>query len=232
MDNKILEYQKLDIKLRKIKREISNQSTTGAGTELAAQVKQWQNKVLALEEEAKKLMLELTKLIEVQKKGIALVEKYSKVDISKLADADLKDFDTKTMQTANQLAELNNRIERHNLQAKKVVLDYEMYRKKILSAKQKREEQKQTVTDITTEKTPDIESLKKQLLSLEKSIDAGMLAKYKSLKQDGIFPVLVQLVDNRCGGCRMQLSAGALDKLKNNGTLECEQCRRIIYIEK
>lgn len=231
MDNKILEYQKLDIKLIKLKKEISNQSNAGT-QELAGQVKQWQNKILALEEDAKRLMAELNKLIEVQKKGIALVEKYSKIEISKMTDQELKDFDIKTMQTANQLAELDSRIEKHNLQVKKVVLDYEMYRKKILAAKQKRDEQKQSETTLKSQKAPDFEDLKKKLLSLEKSIDAGTIAKYKSLKQDGILPVLVSLVDNRCGGCRMQLSAGALDKLKNAKSLECEQCRRIIYIEK
>lgn len=230
MDKKILDYQKLDIKLNKIKREISNQSN-GMSPELVNQVKQWQSKVLALEEDAKKLMEELNKLIAVQKKGIALVEKYSKVEVSKLNEAELKDFDAKTMQTANQLAELDSRIEKHNLQVKKVVLDYEMYRKKILAAKQKRDEQKQKADSLNSQKAPDLETIKKQLLSLEKSVDAGTLAKYKSLKQDGIFPVLVALADNRCGGCRMQLSAGALDKLKNNGTLECEQCRRIIYLD-
>lgn len=232
MDNKILEYQKLDIKLNKIKREISTQSNSGAAQELINQVKQWQSKVLALEEDAKRLMAELNKLIEVQKKGVALVDKYAKVDIQKLSDAELKDFDVKTMQTANQLAELDSRIEKHTLQVKKVVLDYEMYRKKIIAAKQKREEQKQNMETITSQKAPDVEQIKAQLLALEKSIDAPMLAKYKTLKQDGVFPVLVALVDNRCGGCRMQLSAGALDKLKNNGKLECEQCRRIIYLDK
>lgn len=232
MDNKILEYQKIDIKLNKLKREISTQSNNGATQELVNQVKQWQSKILSLEEDAKRLMAELNKLIEVQKKGLALVEKYSKVNISGMTEAELKDFDTKTMQTANQLAELDNRISNHNLQVKKVVLDYEMYRKKILAAKQKREEQKQQADSISSQKAPDVADLKNKLLSLEKSVDVGILAKYKSLKQDGIFPVLVQLVDNRCGGCRMQLSAGALDKLKNNGTLECEQCRRIIYLDK
>lgn len=231
MDKKILEYQKIDIKLHKIKKEISNQSGSGMSQELVNQVKQWQNKILALEEDAKRLMAELNKLVEVQKKGIALVEKYKNTDIDKLSGDELKDFDAKTMQTANQLAELDSRIAKHTAQVKKVVLDYEMYRKKILSAKQKRDEQKQNVATIKSQKEPDLEELKSKLLSLEKTINPSVIGRYKSLKQDGIFPVLVPLADNRCGGCRMQLSAGALDKLKNNGTLECEQCRRIIYLD-
>lgn len=231
MDNKILEYQKLDIKLHKIKKELSNSQKNSETQELSGLIKQWQLKILSLEEDAKKLLTELDKLMGVEKKGIALVEKFSKTDISNLSVDELKDFDAKTTQTANQLAELDNRIMQHNLQVKKVVLDYEMYRKKILSAKQKRDEKKKEADELSSQKAPDFEALKSQLAKLEKSIEPNNLAKYKALKQDGIFPVLVPLVDNRCGGCRVQLSAGAIDKIRTKGLLECEQCRRIIYIE-
>lgn len=230
MDNKILEYQKVDMKLRKLKKEVTGGVSAKDAQDLVSQVKQWQAKILELEQDAKKLLVELEKLTEVQKKGIALVEKYSKTDISKFDVAELKEFDTKTIQTANQLAELNNRIAKHNAQVKKTVLDYEMYRKKILSAKQKREEQKKTESNLTTQKAPDLEALKAKLAELEKSVEPAVLAKYKALKQDGIFPVFVPLVDNKCGGCHMQLSAGAMDKLKNNKSLECEQCRRVICL--
>ena len=232
MDKKILEYQKLDIKLQKINKELNNGSNKQETQELINQVKQWQNKILELEQDAKRLLSELDKLMEVQKKGIALVEKYSKTDVDKLTEQELKDFDAKTMQTANQLAELDNRIVQHKLQVKKVVLDYEMYRKKILSAKQRREEQKQKVDSLSNQNADIVKEIKSKLATLEKTIDANSISKYKTLKADGIFPVLVPLVDNRCGGCHMQLSAGALDKIKSLGTMECEQCRRIIYIEK
>jgi predicted nucleic acid-binding Zn-ribbon protein len=232
MDKRILEYQKLDTKLKKLEREISGGNGQKEVQELSGQIKQWQLKILSLEESAKKLLEELNKLLEVEKKGIALVEKYTKTDIKGMNSQELKDFEVKTSQVANHLAELDSRIMQHNLQVKKVVLDYEMYRKKILTAKQKRDEQKKSVDEISIQKAPDIAELKKQIVELEKQIDSTIIAKYKTLKQDGIFPVIVPLTNNRCGGCHMQLSASALDKINAKGILECEQCRRYIYIDK
>ena len=68
------------------------------------------------------------------------------------------------------------------------------------------------------------------MTTLEKQIDANLLSKYKHLRQDKIFPVFVPLNSNACGGCSMALPAALMNKLKENGYLECEQCRRYIYI--
>lgn len=235
MDNNILEYQKLDVELNKIRKELNNNQTQKDAQQLSASIKEWQLKILQLEQRAEKLMEELTKLLEVQKKGIALVEKFAKMDLSKLSVDELKEVDVKTSQTAKQLAELDSRISAHNAQVKNVVLDYEMYRKKILNAKQKREESKQKTDELSQQKSGDIDGIKKQLLALEKKIEPSKLAKYKALKQDGIFPVLVPIIDNntRCGGCGMGLSKAGIDKLKNNGVYECEneKCHRLIYIK-
>jgi len=231
MSNKLLEYQELDKKLKKIKKEENTLSAEKVVENLNKIIKDSQAKILELEETSKKLLETLNKLMEVQKKGISYVEKCNNVNIDDMSEAELKDFDLKTSQTAKQLAELDTRIASHNAEVKKVVLDYKMYRKKILDAKEKRESLKTSTTEKTEQSAPQVDDLKKQMAKLEKEIEPAKLAKYKALKQDGIFPVIVPLVDRRCGGCRMELSTAALDKLKNKGVHECEQCRRLIFIE-
>lgn len=232
MSNKLLEYQELDKKLKKIKREENSTSAEKVVENLNKVIKDSQTKILELEETSKKLLETLNKLMEVQKKGVSYVEKCNNVDIDAMSEAELKDFDLKTSQTAKQLAELDSRIASHNAEVKKVVLDFKMYRKKILDAKEKRENLKIETTEKTEQSAPQIDDLKKQMSKLEKEIEPAKLAKYKALKQDGIFPVIVPLVDKRCGGCRMELSTAALDKLKSSGVHECEQCRRLIFVEK
>lgn len=230
MGNKLLEYQDLDKKLKKLKKEsLGNEKVV---ENLNKTIKDCQTKILELEDTSKKLLESLNKLMEVERKGIAYVEKCSKLDIEKMSPEELKDFDVKTSQTAKQLAELDSRIASHNAEVKRVVLDYKTYRKKILDAKEKREQLKTESAEKTEKATPELDEIKAKMAKLEKEIDAQKLAKYKTLKQDGIFPVLVPLVDKRCGGCRVELSSSALDSLKNSGTHECEQCRRIIYVEK
>ena len=232
MSNKLLEYQKLDIELKKMKKELNNSTSAKSVENLTTSIKDWQNKILELEETSKTLLSSFKKLMEVQKKGLLYVQKNKDVSIDEMSDAELKDFDAKMSQTAKQLAELETRILNHNQEVKKVVLDYKMYRKKILDAKDARENLKTQSAEKIQEKAPSIDSIKAKQAELEKEIEPSKLAKYKSMKQDGIFPVYVPLTEKRCGGCRMELSSAALDKLKSGELYECEQCRRIIYVTK
>lgn len=232
MSNKLLEYQKLDIELKKVKKELNNNQSTKSVENLTGSIKDWQNKILELEETSKTLVSSFKKLMEVQKKGLAYVQKSKNMSIENMTDAELADFDAKMSQTAKQLAELETRILNHNQEVKKVVLDYKMYRKKILDAKDARENLRSQSAEKVQESTPNIDAIKAKQLQLEKEIEPAKLAKYKAMKQDGIFPVYVPLVEKRCGGCRMELSAAALDKLKSGELYECEQCRRIIYSTK
>ena len=232
MNNIILEYQELDKKIKNIKNEVSGGSAQKNLDSISNSIKVWQTKILELEETSKELLSSLNKLMEVEKKGIAYVEKCKKMNLDKMSKEELEDFDTKASQTAKQLAELEARITAHNAEVKKVVLDYKMYRKKILDAKEKRDSLKTETAQKLEDRQPDIEDLKKEQQKLEKGIEPALLAKYKQLKQEGIFPVFVPLVDKRCGGCRVELSSSAIEKLKNGDSYECERCRSIIYIEK
>ena len=70
------------------------------------------------------------------------------------------------------------------------------------------------------------------MLEIQKTLDSSTLNRYKSLRQDNIFPVYVPLVnDCMCGGCRMELPSNNVERLKKEKTLECDSCRRIIYIK-
>ena len=78
---------------------------------------------------------------------------------------------------------------------------------------------------------PDIEKKEAEIKKLESSVDKAMYEKYKSLRNDNIFPVFVHLRSNRCGGCQMEQSLNFVQKLKQNGMLPCEECRRIILAD-
>ena len=64
-------------------------------------------------------------------------------------------------------------------------------------------------------KEQEIAQIKKELLELEKGIDPKLMAKYKQLRQDRIFPVFAPLSSRSCGICMLELSAVEVDKVKN-----------------
>ena len=64
------------------------------------------------------------------------------------------------------------------------------------------------------------------------SSDLRKYAKYKSMKENGIFPVFVALEGDFCGGCKVELPLNFIEKLKVAKMLPCEHCNRIIVATK
>ena len=62
-----------------------------------------------------------------------------------------------------------------------------------------------------------------------KKVDAGLLAKYRSIKQH-CTPPMAKLVNGQCSGCFMSLpSATLLDIRDGDRIVECDNCGRILY---
>ena len=68
-----------------------------------------------------------------------------------------------------------------------------------------------------------------ELNAQKKKVNPEFLNKYLSKQEGKVFPIFVELKDNRCGGCRMEVPAGKLKDLNTKHILECENCGRIIY---
>ena len=65
-----------------------------------------------------------------------------------------------------------------------------------------------------------------------KKVDPKMLEHYRSVKQH-VTPPMAKLIDNQCSGCFVSPSNATLLKLKESDSIvECDNCGRIIYIEK
>jgi predicted nucleic acid-binding Zn-ribbon protein len=63
-------------------------------------------------------------------------------------------------------------------------------------------------------------------------VDPKMLEHYRNIKQH-VTPPMAKLVDNQCSGCFVAPSNATLLKIKDgNSIVECDNCGRIIYIEK
>jgi predicted nucleic acid-binding Zn-ribbon protein len=76
---------------------------------------------------------------------------------------------------------------------------------------------------------PETEDLRAKLAAAEKAADGELLAKYKALRADKKMPAAVPLIGKSCGGCSVEMSLAVLDRIKSDGWVECDNCRRIIY---
>ena len=99
MNSIILEYQNLDKKIKNIKNEVNGGSAQKNIDNISNSIKTWQTKILELEETSKELLSSLNKLMEVEKKGIAYVEKCKKTDLDKMSKEEQNEILSKRVAT-------------------------------------------------------------------------------------------------------------------------------------
>ena len=224
----ILEYQKKDGELIKIERELSSNPSRKVSSEMIAVVKGAQEKSAMLEIRAAGLERDFQAIKKAYSDTTAQIEKFISKDLESLSQKDLESIISATNAILNNFNVLEKKLfseaERLNI----TLNEFENAKKQYGAARAKYNQHKQVYDNLLKEKEPEIKKIKLELESLERGIEPKLLAKYKQLRADKLFPAFVRLVDRSCGGCRMELSAAEIEKVKSNGYLECDNCRRII----
>lgn len=226
----IIQYQEIDAKLRKLESELKTSSNRKNAGDMQQYLKDGQAKLVKLETLAKNASDQYNQATvlynEFMNKLEALAKESEKVEISQLealsgtlsklsATADNLDSHISALQ--NKIVSINKEVENLMNNAKKAKHNLEIYKMNYNKEKEKLE--------------PEINKLKEELEVMKKKIKPELLAKYISKSEGKVFPVFVSALNgNKCGGCRMEISAGKMSALKDKGFIECENCGRIIYL--
>ena len=229
MFEQILAYQNLDAKVLKLKREYEKDPAKQNIINAMAVAKDYQNKLVELDSVASKTIADFEKNKKRYAQVSQMLEELNKQDASTLSSEDLSVQIDKINAISAELGTLERAISSLADSMSNILKNFDLYKQNIILSKQKYVENKQKLSQLEEKILPQVTAIKKQMTETEKDIDPKILAKYKSLRQDKIFPVFVPLNNNSCGGCSMSLAAASTSKLKDKGYLECEQCRRYIY---
>lgn len=229
--NNILQYQKKDAELIRIERELNNNPDKRISSQMIAVVKSAQEKSSLLEKNAEILEKDFYLVKKAYNETISQVEKFVSKDLKSLSQKDLESIINATNGILNNLNILEKKLFSEAEKLNITLNEFEKAKKQYGTARSKYNEHKKNYDEILKTKEPEISKIKKELIELEKNIEPKLLSKYKQLRADKLFPVFVKLTDKSCGGCRMELSAAEIEKVKTNGYLECDNCRRIIILE-
>jgi predicted nucleic acid-binding Zn-ribbon protein len=227
--NQLLEYQKKDFELFKLEKQLFEGENKRKIVEMVKKVQEAQNKSLQLEKNAADLTIEFENLKKSFDENIKTLTLMNNSNIEKLSQADLASFEASVNALQNNLALIENKLSYFAKAINMILTDFENAKKTYNQARKNYDKHKQLYAAEEEKFKPEMEQKKKELAELEKHIDAKLLAKYKAKRQDKKFPIVVQLMDGACGGCQMELSYATLGTLKENGIIECEHCRRIIF---
>lgn len=230
MFEKILEYQKLEGATIKLENELAKSSDREKASEIQQELKNYHAKLVVLEENAKKVneaySLAIKKYQEYNEK-LAELEK----QIEAVSDDKLDFYEKAYKDFANIAAGLEKEITKMHNEIQSISHGYEEIIKRSKVGREKFDVYKAKYTKLKAELEPQIAENKAKLASIQKDIETKLFQKYFQKRENRIFPVFVALSDNKCGGCRMEISASKLGAMKNNefGVIECENCGRIIY---
>ncbi|MCM1043553.1 MAG: C4-type zinc ribbon domain-containing protein [Corallococcus sp.] len=231
---KILEYQKIDGELRRIKRDLEKNEVRMRGKKLNAMRQEMEDTVVKLEAKASELKTTLAGLDKLSEDISASIEEYQH------AVKDIEDIDELNY-LKKKIATQSDALANAERDCKNIIRDCDEISKKyaevsgklprIVSEYAKCNEE---FTKVTAEVEPQIRELRKKQNDLEKQLDGDKyLELYKKVRSQNIYPVFVGLMEpSRCGGCRMDISGASLGRLAEKGFTRCEHCGRIICKQK
>lgn len=226
---KILEYQKLDIELNKLKKSSLNSADRANLAKLKSYIVDSHNKGYKLEDDAKDLLNDYIKLKKQYDENCEKVQKLTNINMSDVSLDKVEGLLYQINSLSSELFLLERNINIIMTKIKESLKNFDITKKNIIKAKEKYNECKEICEKEVQAIAPKVKEIESKMKALEKEVSSDLLTKYNSIKADKIFPVFVALDNGHCSGCRVELPTGKINKLKSEGTIVCEQCHRIIY---
>ena len=155
---------------------------------------------------------------------------YTQKDVEKMNGEEIDHDLTFKDKLSSNLNILDRKITKIAESINTILAEYNKTVKSYNEAKEKYKVCKDAYDKEIAEQEPKMKEIQKKLSALAKDVDSALMEKYNAMRKDKKYPVFVPLLNNNaCGHCRMELSASAVAKLNNEGSLTCEHCRCVIY---
>lgn len=228
MEN-ILKYQELDSKLQQLEKKMATSSEKSVMNQMIGYVKDAQNKSAELEQKAKKMMDEYINLKKEYDKNILLIKELTAKNSDELTTAQMDEIFHQINLVSSNLYMIERNLNIQLVNIKAILKEFENTKNGVIKARNKHKESKEKYEALVNTINPEMDKIRQEMTKLEPSIDAKLLAKYKSVRHDNIFPVFVPLNNGNCGGCRMALPMGKVDKIKSDRYIVCDNCGRVIF---
>lgn len=229
MVNKLLKYQEVDAKLRKIEIELSSSEERKKALSAKKFLDGVEETIIKLNARSKELYEQYLVILEEQKNFSSKQEEYTLAIKDVETEDEVAYLSKKIDETIAKIKNLSALSEKLGEEMQKVLAEYATLKAKTKGAKLQYEEFGKKYNELRASKSAEMDAIKKELLALEKDIDATLLEKYKAKRLSKNFPVLREVTGKICEVCYMELSAGEISKLKSGAIIEHE-CGVLLYI--
>jgi predicted nucleic acid-binding Zn-ribbon protein len=230
MLNKLLEYQKVDSKLVKIEKDLENSASKGTVNNMVRLVREAQNHLIQIERSAGDLIAEYKRLVDVYEKEKKCVAELKDKEIKEMNAFELREENNFVTKQIGDVVGLKKSITALSKKIIQKLNEFEKTRQQGVESKKKYDDSIAKYNEFASKQNDNIRKVKQELFELEKDIDPVYIEKYKKMRDEHKYPILVPLLNNSCGICAVQVPNARLDILKKQHMIECENCHRIIYL--
>ncbi|MBQ7913247.1 MAG: hypothetical protein IJ308_05875 [Clostridia bacterium] len=225
----ILSYQEVDKKLYKLERELASCDERKEYVKLKKFLETAPEKLDSLETKAISLRAEADGLTAKYEQLEETLKDFDNLDELVTGGADIAFYQKKAQLKVDQIkkikADLNNLL----TSIKEIDAEYQKLKKQVISAQKQYAEASEKYKAVKASRAGEKAALEKELAELAKAVPAELMQKYQTKRKEKLFPVVGGLVSNRCPFCSMEPPLAARSKLTGGGTIECDNCHRLIF---
>ena len=226
----ILEYQSTEAELIAAENEVLKSADKEKAAVSKDKMQAYKARLVELDKSAVKINASFVKAKEKYDEYLKKLEELGKevenADESKIAvyEKAYKDFHS-----------IANSLEKEITSIYTVIQDIDVEYRELLAKFQKEKviflKYKAAYDKIKSEKEPIIKEVKAKLDAIKKTITPELMQMYMQKREGNLQMVFAPLNVNKCGGCRMEVSASKIGAIATNkyGIIECENCGRYIY---
>ncbi len=225
----ILNYQEIDAKLYKLERELAGSEERKEYVKIKKFLETAPEKLDALEVKAQALKSEADELTKKYQQLEDTLKDFENLDELVTGGADIAFYQKKAQTKVEQIKKMKADLSVLAESIKATDAEFQKLKKQVISAQKQYAEVSEKYKAVKAAKDPEKKALESELAGLASQVPAEMLEVYKTKRKEKIFPVVGELVGNRCPFCSMEPPLAARSKLTGGNAIECDNCHRLIF---
>lgn len=227
----ILAYQETDKKLFAIERELSSCDERKEYVKTKKFLQAAAEKLDALDSKARQCKGAAEELAEKYLAKEELLGEFANVDELVGGGADVSFYKKKALSLMDELKKIKADLSALIASINDTHDEYQKLKKQVIAMQKQYKDAQEKYDAVKTSKEAEVSAIKAELKKLSENVSAEVLERYENKRKEKIFPVVGKLAKGRCPFCSMELSLAAADKLRGGGTIECDNCHRVLYDE-
>lgn len=224
----ILNYQEVDTKLYKLEREIAGSEERKEYVKVKKFLEAAPEKLDSLEVKATALKTEAAEIAKKYARAEETLKDFEHLDELVNGGADIAFYKKKAQSIIDQLKKLKSDLHTLTENVKSVDAEYQKLKKQVIAMQKQYAEVSEKYKAVKASKEGERKEIEAQLQKIAKDVPASLLEIYLTKRKEKLFPVVGELTGNRCPYCSMEPPIAARNQLTGGGTIECDNCHRII----